>query len=423
MELDKQLLYLDTYSSMSTVNNARYALRLFLQSVYGEGNLEQLATRYIKEEPDPRKDIQNFFSEIKHRPPASIRVLISHTKTFLLENEIEIPQRFWRRLSRRIKGTSARTQDKVPSNKELKQILMQMPQHGVTLFLVLASSGMMIGECLQLKISDIGLDEDPPQINLRPEYTKTGNRRTAFISQEAKQYIKEWLKNRLAYIRSAAKRGRFPRDPMDERLFPFSQTNALNIWHNAIKKARLNERYNGTNRYKLHPHVLRKFFRTRLGAVIPVDVAEALMGHQGYLTQAYRRYSVEDLGKIYKEGESALTIFSDKYQIDLLKGKLENKNQQLQQLVTGLSTENLTLKTDIEKQKKESFSLENNLNHLSALVKDVENIWMTKVQFAAQGLADKWVEKWKKEFIEITRKFQHLMIKATETNQKGDEQQ
>ena len=173
----------------------------------------------------------------------------------------------------------------------------------MTLFLVLTSLGMRIGECLQLKISDIRLDEDPPQINLRPEYTKTGNRRTAFISQSAKQYIKEWLKNRQDYIRSAAKRGRFPRDPMDERMLPFSQTNALIIWHNAIKKARLNERDCGTNRYKLHPHCLRKFFRTKLGVVIPVDVAEALMGHQGYLTQAYRRYGIEDLGKIYKEGK------------------------------------------------------------------------------------------------------------------------
>ena len=60
MELDKQLLYLDTYSSMSTVNNARCALRLFLHIVFGEGNLEQLATIYIREKRYPKKDIQSF---------------------------------------------------------------------------------------------------------------------------------------------------------------------------------------------------------------------------------------------------------------------------------------------------------------------------------------------------------------------------
>ena len=54
---------------MSAINNARYAIRLFFQSIYGEGNLEELALRYIKEKRDPIKDIQNFFSEIKHRPP------------------------------------------------------------------------------------------------------------------------------------------------------------------------------------------------------------------------------------------------------------------------------------------------------------------------------------------------------------------
>jgi integrase len=102
----------------------------------------------------------------------------------------------------------------------------------------------------------------------------------------------QWLKNRLEYIRFAEKRGRYPRDMNDERLFPFSHTNSLCIWHRAIKRARLDERDSTTGRYKIHPHVIRKFFRTKLARAIPVDVVEALMGHEGYLSAAHHRYSL-----------------------------------------------------------------------------------------------------------------------------------
>jgi integrase len=187
---DEALLYLQTYSSVSTVNNAKYALKLLLQSVYVEGKLENLGKRYLQENPDPGQDIQAFFSKIKNRPPASIRVLISHIKTFLIENQFEIPQRFWRRLNRAIKGGNiARTRDRIPTTEELKRILLQMPQHAMTLFLVLTSSGMRIGEALKVKLDDLKLDQDPPRIEILVHYTKTGNPRTAFISNEAKTCV------------------------------------------------------------------------------------------------------------------------------------------------------------------------------------------------------------------------------------------
>jgi len=52
-----------------------------------------------------------------------------------------------------------------------------------------------------------------------------------------------------------------------------------------LEKSKFGEKDKTTNRHKLHPHVLRKFFRTRMGTVIKVDIVEALMGHEGYLTE------------------------------------------------------------------------------------------------------------------------------------------
>jgi hypothetical protein len=119
------------------------------------------------------------------------------------------------------------------------------------------------------------------------------------------------------------------------------------IWNGALEKTRLGQRDKSTNRNKIHPHVLRKFFRTRLGAVIPVDVVEALMGHEGYLTEVYRKYTVEDLAKFYCQGESALLVFTEAQEVTKLRKEIEEKNKSLQSLVTELTTKNLTLENKI----------------------------------------------------------------------------
>ena len=177
MSKTNHLQYLETYSSDSTANSSKYSIRSFLTSIYGEGNLEHLAKRYFQEERDRETDIQNFFVTLKHRPPNSIRVVLSHIKTFNMENDIEFPQILWRRLSRRIKGNRARTQDRIPDIKELKQILMQMPQQGIAFYLTLLSSGMRIGELLQITLDDIKLDEEPSRIEILGGYTKSGTNR------------------------------------------------------------------------------------------------------------------------------------------------------------------------------------------------------------------------------------------------------
>jgi integrase len=242
----------------------------------------------------------------------SIIFLLAGIKTFFFENDKELPRLFWKRLVHRVRGSRSITMDKVPSNAELKQILHHMPAHGKALFLVLASSGMRIGECLRLKLNDIELDKDPVRVNLRAESTKSGNNRLTFVSTEAKEAIQAWLKVREKYIDSAiGKSWMYRKQKKDDRLFPFTGSVSHIIWKIATEKVGLLKRDPRTKKYLLHPHSLRKFFRTRMGAVVPVDIVEALMGHEGYLTAVYRKYSQEQLADFYKKGESSLLVISD----------------------------------------------------------------------------------------------------------------
>jgi hypothetical protein len=162
------------------------------------------------------------------------------------------------------------------------------------------------------------------------------------------------LKVRDDYLKSASGKSQIHKKSVkDERVFPFDFPTAYDIWKNALTKSGMSKKDTSTNRMTVHPHVLRKFFRTKLGAVIPVDIVESLMGHEGYLTEVYRRYSFEDLGKFYQDGEHALVIFGSREDAVKLKKEMEEENRKLQTLVNSLATENINLKGRLETVEKE----------------------------------------------------------------------
>jgi integrase len=304
--------FLNMFNSKNTINAYKWCLSEFFKSIYNIKIenfeiLEKLAENYLLENRNYEEDIEKFFILIKDKPPKTIKLMLTAVKTFLIENGIETKEAFWRRLRKRIKGSRALTLDQVPSNQELKQIILHMPIHGKALTLLLASSGMRIGEALKLKIEDIDLEKC--RINIKGEYTKTGNPRIAFFSKEAREMIKEWLKVREDYLKRSVKRSIvYKKSLEDRRIFPFEMPVYYEIWKRAVKKAGFEKFDSSTKRQLVHPHVLRKFFRTRMATVIPLDVVEALMGHEGYLTEVYRRYSIEDLEKFYSQGESVVLI-------------------------------------------------------------------------------------------------------------------
>jgi len=316
-----------------------------------DSDLDETAEKYFSENRNHEKDIQNFKQSLNGSAPLTTKLKLSSIKTFFIEMEVELPLKFWRKMNRKVKGSRALTLDRIPTNAELKQLLLHMPIQGKALYLCLESSGMRIGEMLGSNIDDLNLDENPVRIGIRGEVTKSGNSRYAFFSREAHEALIEWLKVREDYLEAAiGKSHLYTKVSDDPRIFPFNSSTAYCLWRKALHKARLNDRDKSTDREKLHPHVLRKFFRTRLGgAGIPIDVVEALMGHEGYLTEAYRKYTIQDLAKFYLKGESALLVFTEAQEVTKLRKEVEEQNKTLQTLVNGLTSENLELKDRLSK--------------------------------------------------------------------------
>lgn len=364
-----RLEYLKQYQGKSTVAGYKSALKKFFQTIYNveKPNLEECVERYFNEHRNFEADIQAFNIALKEAPPKTRRHYTTAVKVFLLENGVELPQFFWRRLYGRGKAAGAVSEEKVPNKEQLRSIMTHLPVQGKALYLTLLSSGMRIGEALQLKLSDIDLTSDPVAVHIRAEYTKTGEKRLTFISQEAKEAIQEWLKVRSKYIEAASGKSHIhAKNVEDQRLFPFSDYNARYMWAIALKKTGNGQADPRTKRMLMRPHVLRKYFRSALGAS-SIDMTETLMGHHDYLTDVYRRYPDPEktLAEFYRQNEHLLSIFSDTSKVVQKQSELEERNKQLQQIINGLVAENLELKQKMVKVENKMAEIEKMLKELA----------------------------------------------------------
>jgi len=355
--------FVNQFPSKHTKNSYRCFLNNYFNTI------REKPETYFNNNRDYEKDVLTYWESLKDKAPLTKSQALSCIKVFLQEYDIDLKTKFLKKLKRRSKGSGTRplTLDKVPNPKQLKEILQHGNIQSRALFLIASSSGCRIDEILQLKTEYIDFKSDPVTINIPGSITKTGESRVAFISNEAADTLKEWLKVRKEYLIFAVKKcnhknvkKKFHKNIDDPYIFPFSYNNSRDIWNRLINKADYKEKDTSTGRYRYHIHSLRKYFRTRLGSEIPVDVVEVLMGHSGYLTGAYRRYSMEQLKDFYKKGVHALMIFEKQpdltgvhEEMQKLRNEKDKEIQRLNQRIEMLDQNLRTLMiTEIGKVKK-----------------------------------------------------------------------
>jgi integrase len=315
---------------------------------------EKFAKKYFTEERNYANDLQRFASN-HDIPPKTIKLYMSAVKEYLMQNDIEISQKQARTIRNKMVKGGARTIEKDLDIDTLRKIIQHMDIKGKSLVLTLASSGMRIGEALSLNIKDIDLTANPPIITIKGKNTKTGENRISFINKEAKEALVEWLKVRDSYLASSINKNRGlieygiakPKSESSDRLFPFTDGVASQFWLNAITKAGLLTRDDETNRIQLHIHQLRKFFRSQLALKCPVDIVEALMGHSGYLTEAYRRYTQKQMAQFYQNTEYLLYV-SMPQDIQRIESEFKEELNTNRKLIQDVVLENNDLRKEVK---------------------------------------------------------------------------
>jgi len=178
--------YLSTYVKKTTRDLIHASIKNFLVSIYGgdlkrkNGEWENLANKYIeecrREGRDWFSDLLNFIRYLADRPPASVGVYVRSVKNWITYTlDVDLTNRQRRILRSRLpKGKRARTVEDDLTREKLKKILTHCDTKGRALFLFLASSGIRIGEALQLRMSDIDLEHDPPKSTAQDERHRSG---------------------------------------------------------------------------------------------------------------------------------------------------------------------------------------------------------------------------------------------------------
>jgi integrase len=203
-----------------------------------------------------------------------------------------------------------------------------------TVILVAVSSGMRIGEIVRLKISDVDFAQNPVKVYLRAETTKTRESRECFLTSEAANALRDYLKRYHGWfegmnnpqvgkeIFSTIYRHRGPF--IAESIIKTLQTELRDLVR-SIPDLNVKDE-NG--RQSIHLHSFRKYFRTVVGNKVGRDFAEAIIGH-GFYMDTYYQLSDEKKKEMYLEVESLLTI-SDFKSVESNMKQINDKYQNLE---------------------------------------------------------------------------------------------
>ncbi len=285
-------------------------------------------------------------SNQKHgRGNYTIRVLFSNLRKYLLHlgiktNEQDIKEYL-------TFGKRTREERYPLSNEEYSKIINGLARNPrlQALFLALGSSGMRIGEAVNLKKKDLDITKERIKVNITTD-TKTRAARSTYISKETQKILEPILKNLEPDDYVFARKG----CKLEER----SVGTSLN---RTLFRMGFGKKYQSNGYSKITTHNFRSYFFTKAARRHGENYAHRMTGHGGYLMQ-YDRMTEEEKLEMYKELEPDLVIF-DQTRNELEIKRLQEENKSIEELraeVTELrrrqaSQDKLIIK-NLEKQRK-----------------------------------------------------------------------
>lgn len=361
--------YLTTITHKSSASNYKAHLLAFIDTIAGPQRAarkvtaeeyeryERLAEEYLQT-ASPVVDLGRLVKTLDQVAPNTAKQRFAVAVDFLAHHGYDLTQKERKALAKRIPKGGTQIVEGDMDHAILASMFRHMDSRGRAIGLCLASSGMRIGELLAVPMSDVDLDADPAEIIIRGAITKNRIPRTVFISAEAVVAVREWLRVRDDVLTRSIGRasgfiaaGIIPEQLQDDpRLFPFTVYPIRDTWISALRKCGLYRLDPSTGRTTLHIHMLRKFFHSQAKLGAPEEVVEALMGHSGYLSGAYRRYTKKQLGEYYKKAEPHLTILIPNEYVSL-KSQVSEKLNAHSEILQNMMAKNIRNEAEVDRLK------------------------------------------------------------------------
>ena len=188
----------NSLKSKNAYESALHHFQVFLEQKYSsqDNKIEVILNLLSKGELNVYELLDDFVANLisinPHLTPASIRLYVAPVRSYLGYCDIDvIPSKF----RRKVRMPKIYREDEEPLDvQDIRKILLSCNNRRLkTYLLVLASSGIRASEGLAIRLKDIDFTSNPTKIHIRKEYTKTRIARDIYISDEATQYLKQWL--------------------------------------------------------------------------------------------------------------------------------------------------------------------------------------------------------------------------------------
>lgn len=336
-------IYIQSHSQAS-VNSYRTAIvgrkngfRIFLKEKYNCDEI-QLTARIQNQELDVYNILNEYvvFLDKNASKPKTIKQWFTVVKGYLRHLQVEV---FSEKCKQRVKLPKVMRVKKEALTKEiLVKLLRNLESKLLTAVLVAISSGMRVGEISALTLADIEFNRDPVKINIRAETSKSREDRETYLTNEASEALKDYLKRYFGWredstneqlhgLRIFGRTSKIKRDDVKGRLPKLEeQLSGAMILQKTLARRIINipelNHLARNGRRVIHFHAFREYFYTIVSNVSGSNFAHALMGHHDYL-DTYYTLSEKQQVKLYQKVMPYLTI-SDYTKIEQDLEKIQN---------------------------------------------------------------------------------------------------
>jgi integrase len=344
-------------NSLRSTYSYQYGLahfQKFLSQKYPLYNVETILKTLSRNELDVYVIFDQFVSYLVDPTlkltSSSIKLYIAAVRSYLGYYDVDIiPSKF----KRKVKMPKLYREDEEPLDaSDIRKILLSCSNRRLkTYILVLASGGMRTVEGLAIRLKDIDFSVNPTRIHIRKEYTKTKVPRDIYISDEATQYLKQWID----WKYNNKERPR-ERDDEDLVFTVYRTKNPVTLYIKVLREFEkllsivgLDARKEGNqSRRKITLHSLRRFVKTVITDQTSTDYSEWFLGHNKspyytkkesqrrelYATKCMKYLTFLDYSTLESTGKNIEAKLSEKdKQIETLIKKQEHFEQLIQSLI------------------------------------------------------------------------------------------
>jgi integrase len=278
--------------------------------------------------------------------PKSIRLYLAAVRSYFGFYDIDvIPSKF----RRKVKVPKYYREDEEPLNADdIRKILLHCNNRRLKAYLLtLASGGMRTVEALAIRLKDIEFGS-PTKIHIRKEYAKTRVSRDVYISDEATQYLEQWLDWK---YKNGQNNGN-PNRNQDDLVFTHYSTDPNVIYvkiYEEFKKllsiARMDERKERMRRRKYTLHSMRRFVKSIISNQVNQDYSEWFLGHS---KSPYYTLKESERREIYATRVMRYLTFLDYSALESTSKNIEEKLLAREQEIYTLKQRDIMTTTNVQ---------------------------------------------------------------------------